>query len=248
MVILKKKQRSYLNNMNDLQKYFYEISELPIYKWEHYFNIYETYFSKYRSRPILMMEIGVQTGGSTRMWKSYFHKDSKIVGIDINIECKKHECDGIDIHIGDQNDKKFIESLIEKYGSFDIILDDGSHINQHQINTFEWLFPHVVDGGLYLIEDTHTSYWSDCGGGYKSPSSCIEYSKHLIDQLNAYFSESNQLKPTYYTNNIESINFHDSMVVFKKQKRKFTPHDIAFYNGKLISEGCIHKKNIISCN
>ena len=231
--------------MNDLQKYFYEISELPIYKWEHYFNIYETYFSKYRSRPILMMEIGVQTGGSTRMWKSYFHKDSKIVGIDINIECKKHECDGIDIHIGDQNDKKFIESLIEKYGSFDIILDDGSHINQHQINTFEWLFPHVVDDGLYLIEDTHTSYWSNCGGGYKSPSSCIEYSKHLIDQLNAYFSESNQLKPTYYTNNIESINFHDSMVVFKKQKRKFTPHDIAFYNGELISEGCIHKKNII---
>jgi len=246
MVILKKKQKSYLNNMNDLLKYCSEISEYPVCKWEHYFDIYENYFAKYRNKPVLMLEIGVLAGGSTRMWKSYFHKDSRIVGIDINSSCKELECDGIDIHIGDQNDKNFIESLIEKYGSFDIVLDDGSHINQHQINTFEWLFPHIVDGGIYLIEDTHTSYWKDCNGGYKLPSSCVEYSKHLIDQLNAYFSESNHLKPTYYTNNIESISFHDSIIAFKKQKRKFTPHDVVFYKGKLASEGCIHKKNIIS--
>jgi len=55
-------------------KYCSEISEYPVCKWEHYFDIYENYFAKYRNKPVLMLEIGVLAGGSTRMWKSYFHK------------------------------------------------------------------------------------------------------------------------------------------------------------------------------
>lgn len=228
--------------MNDLEKYFYHISEKPIHKWVHYFNLYEKYFSHFKNRPIKIMEIGIQNGGSLKMWKNYFNSDSKIIGIDIDVNCKHHAEDNIDVHIGDQNDISFLNKLVEIYQNFDIIIDDGSHINEHQINTFNYLFPFVNNGGIYLIEDTHTSYWSSYNGGYKKESSIIEYSKNLIDQLNAYFSKDDRLKPNYYTDNIGSICFHDSMIVFEKNVRQYTPYDVCQHNGKILNKEIVGKK------
>lgn len=217
--------------MNDLEKYFFNVSEKPISKWRHYLKIYDRYFSSLRNRPITMLEIGVQQGGSIRMWRDYFHKDSTIVGIDIDPKCKDHATDSINIHIGSQNDETFINEIITRYDKFDIILDDGSHDNDHQVNTFKWMFPSISDGGVYMIEDIHTSYWPAHKGGPRMPGTCIEFSKNLIDDLNMYMS---QWEPNYYSNNIGSLHFHDGIIIIEKQKREFAPYDLVCHNGSIV--------------
>lgn len=201
---------------NELKEYFDKNSGNLIDKWNHYFDIYDFYFSKFRSQPINFLEIGVFQGGSLLMWKNYFHQNSIIHGIDFNPDCKNFESNNIYIHIGSQSDKVFLEDLLSKVPFFDIIIDDGGHKMNQQIISFEILFKHLKPGGIYICEDTHTSYWSNYGGGFKKPSSFIEYSKDRIDDLHAWHSRESSFKRNYYTENLKSIHFYDSMVVFLK--------------------------------
>lgn len=217
--------------MNDLENYFYNISEKQIFKWTHYFDIYEKHFSRFRDKPIKILEIGVWDGGSLKMWKNYFHPESLIVGLDIDQKTLQHQEDNIDICIMDQSNTEQLTELINKYNCFDIIIDDGSHINEHQRISFEFLFPYLSNNGVYLVEDVHTSYWKDCfNGGLENSNSFIEHSKLLIDKINAYhIREKNCVD--YHTNNINSISFYDSIVVFEKIKRTTTPYDLFSHNG-----------------
>ncbi|MFP4369831.1 MAG: hypothetical protein ACLFR2_09645 [Candidatus Kapaibacterium sp.] len=59
-------------SMNDLEKYFRQNDARLIHKWNHYFDIYDRHFSKFRGKEIILLEIGVSHGGSLQMWKSYF--------------------------------------------------------------------------------------------------------------------------------------------------------------------------------
>ena len=204
--------------MNDLRQYFEKNNSNLIDKWVHYFDVYELYFHKFRNRPINLLEIGVFQGGSLLMWKNYFHSQSKIFGIDFNSECKKFEQDNINIHIGSQSDKAFLRNFISKIPKFDIIIDDGSHKMNDQIISFEILFDHLNYGGIYVCEDTHTSYWKNYGGGIKKQDSFIEFSKSKIDDLHAWHSRDKNHKMSLYTQNLLSIHFYDSMVVFLKDK------------------------------
>lgn len=204
--------------MNDLQKYFLSNQGNMIDKWEHYFDIYEHYFNKYRGKELVFVEIGVYQGGSLEMWRSYFGDKVKIYGIDINPECKKFESEQIKIIIGNQEDKDFLESLKNIIPQIDILLDDGGHTMRQQINTFEVLFEHIKIDGLYLCEDTHTSYWWEYQGGYRNKNSFVEYSKHLIDYLYAWYSKDRRLKVSNITHTLRAIHFYDSIVVFEKGK------------------------------
>ncbi len=189
-------------------------------KWEHYFYIYETHFAKYIGKSPKILEIGIYHGGSLQMWKKYFGTGASIVGMDINPECKNYEEEGIKIEIGDQSDSSFWKSFFSKHGDFDIIIDDGSHINLHQIITFINAWPHLKEDGTFLVEDCHTSYWREYSGGYCSPGTFIEFSKRLIDQQNAYWSrDAGSHIVTEMTNQVRSISFHDSVVVFNKYTR-----------------------------
>jgi hypothetical protein len=133
-----------------------------IHKWAHYLPIYETAFAPYKDRPIRMLEIGVSKGGSLKMWRQYLHPDSVIVGIDIDPACAQYDDPdyGIHVRIGGQQDVPFLQSIVDEVGRFDIIVDDGSHLSSHIIDTFKFLFPNALaDGGLYLVEDLHANYW-----------------------------------------------------------------------------------------
>ena len=70
----------------------------------------------------------------------------------------------VEIIQGDQNDKVLLNKLAEKYGKFDIIIDDGSHVSRHIINSFNILFDHLSKNGLYIVEDLQTSYIPRYGG------------------------------------------------------------------------------------
>jgi len=203
-----------------LLKYFLNNDKRVISKWLHYFEVYEFYFDRLRGKPFRMLEIGVNRGGSMQMWKEYFGDQVEIVGVDISPGCKNLEEEQIQIRIGDQGDQGFLRSIKEEYETFDVIIDDGSHFNDHQILTFKELFSTLTKNGIYVCEDCHTSYWDDYRGGYKDSRSFIEFSKELIDQVNAYHSKSKpDFSQDFYTRNIEFIHFYDSMVVFKRSRR-----------------------------
>jgi Methyltransferase domain len=203
--------------MNDLETYFYNNTGRMIHKWRHYFEIYDRHFSQFRNEEICVVEFGVFQGGSLQMWKDYFGKKARIVGVDINPECKKLEEDQIDIVIGDQDDRTFLRSLAQSLPRINILIDDGGHTMRQQINTFEELYPHVHDHGVYLCEDLLTSYWPSHGGGWRRKGTFIEFSKGLIDDLHAWHSQQRKFRMTDFTRTTHSIHFYDNVVVIEKR-------------------------------
>lgn len=192
-----------------------------ITKYENYFGIYDRYLEPLRDRPITMIEIGVQHGGSLQMWKEYLHPDSTVVGIDIYAACKKYEADGIRVFIGDQSDPKFLASVITEIGTVDYILDDGSHIPRHQNASFEYLFHHgLKDGGVYICEDCHTSYWPRYGGGVRKSGTFIEFAKVIADDINYWHMEDKPGAPNWRTQMVESVEFYSSVVAFRKAQMR----------------------------
>jgi 23S rRNA U2552 (ribose-2'-O)-methylase RlmE/FtsJ len=210
--------------MNDLEQYFRQNDKRLIQKWMHYFDIYERHFARFRNQEMTILEIGVSQGGSLQMWKNYFGVKAKIYGIDVNPQCKKLEEENIQIFIGSQSDRKFLKEIKKTIPPVDILLDDGGHTMRQQIVTYEELFDHVKEDGVYLCEDLLTSYWLKYGGGYKRKGTFIEYSKTFIDYLNAYHSEQNALKVNDFTRSVDSIHYYDSVLVIEKKKRE-KPHD-----------------------
>lgn len=206
--------------MNHLQKYFEENTGNLIHKWKHFFDIYDRHFSRFRGKKIVVLEIGVSHGGSLQMWKDYFGPNAQIIGVDIDPRCKKFEEDGISIYIGSQEDREFLKNLKTQLPQIDILIDDGGHTMMQQIATFEELYDHVADDGVYLCEDLHTSYWDEYGGGYKKENTFIEYSKNFIDYINAWHSKDKTvLDVTHFTQVTDSLHYYDSVLVIEKKKR-----------------------------
>ena len=204
--------------MNDLEKYFKENTGKLIHKWQHYFEIYDRYFSRFRNKEVHIVEFGVSHGGSLQMWKKYFGPKAKIYGIDVNPECKKLEEEQVQIFIGDQEDRKFLKSLASSIPKIDILIDDGGHTMRQQIHTFEELFQKIDENGVYLIEDLHTSYWDSYGGGHLKRDTFIEYSKNFIDYINAWHSKDvNSLAVNDFTKSAYSLHYHDSILVVEKR-------------------------------
>jgi len=206
-------------DVNSLEKYFNENPGRLIMKWSHYFDIYDRYLHRFRDKHVKMIEIGVNQGGSVQMWKHYLGAQSEIHAVYIDKRCKQFEEDQIKIHIGSQEKRVFLQNLVKSVGKFEIILDDGGHTMRQQIITFQELFPKLEDGGVYICEDCHTSYMPHYGGQYKNPNTFIEYIKCKIDSINAWHSKDPVLQPDYFTKNIDSICFYDSVVVITKKNR-----------------------------
>lgn len=224
----------------DLEKYFKNNNQRLIHKWSHYFDIYNRHFSRYRNKPVIILEIGVFHGGSLQMWKDYFGNNIQIYGVDVNPECKSLEEDNIEVFIGSQSDRNFLRALKSKIPQVDILIDDGGHTMRQQKATFEELFSHVKDDGIYLCEDTHSSYQIGYGGGLKRRGTFIEFSKSFIDYLHAYHSDQSWFKPNYFTKGVDSVHYYDSIVVIEKKKRQ-APVD--GQTGKESYKSDYHKKD-----
>ncbi|MFC1585061.1 class I SAM-dependent methyltransferase [Fibrobacterota bacterium] len=207
--------------MNDLETYFLKNNENQLFKWKHFFEIYERHFSRYRGTDVHIVEFGVFQGGSLKMWRHYFGPGAKIYGVDINPECKQLEEEQIKVFIGDQEDRRFLKSLAGKIPRIDILIDDGGHMMTQQIKTFEELFYHIEEDGIYLCEDMHTSYWPQYGGGYKRKGTFVEYSKNFIDYINAWHAQgSRKLSVSGFTRSVHSLHYYDSILVIEKKPVK----------------------------
>jgi len=130
-----------------------------VWKWHHYFDIYEEIFRRFRweDHPVSFVEIGTRDGGSLEMWKSYFGPSSRIIGIDINPKAEVfHNIErNITMHIGSQNDRDFLKKVVSKVGAgtVQIVLDDASHDPVHQLTSFEELLPILAPYSVYVVED-----------------------------------------------------------------------------------------------
>jgi len=113
--------------MNELEQYFEKNDKRLINKYQHYFDVYDRHFSKYKGQEITIVEVGVFQGGSLQMWRSYFGPKAKIWGIDIDPRCKLLEEQNTNIIIGSQEDETFLESIYDITGPIDILIDDGGH-------------------------------------------------------------------------------------------------------------------------
>ena len=178
-----------------------------------YFKSYDHFFTPYKNKEITFVEIGVLGGGSLFMWREFFGPKARIIGIDLNPNAKKWEKDGFEIYIGSQSDEEFWDDIKNKIKGIDILLDDGGHTYDQQIITVEKLLDVMNDGGLIVVEDTHTSYMSGFG---PKRFSFINYVKQKIDQINFRFSDFSNTRKN--ETRIWSIEVVESMVAFKINK------------------------------
>ena len=146
-------------NSNPLQEFFDNRKQGPgIWKWNHYFDIYDRHFRRFRGQEVHVLEIGIYSGGSLEMWCDYFGPKARIYGVDIEFACRAYENDNVKIFIGDQADRMFWREFRRKVPALDIVIDDGGHHPKQQIVSLEELLPFLRPGGVYFCEDVHGGF------------------------------------------------------------------------------------------
>ena len=170
---------------NYFRDYLHRTDDKVMTKMDHYLDVYHRLLAPWRSQDISFLEIGIWKGGSIKMWQDDFGAESRLTFLDIDPACKAFEVPGLTVEIGDQSDGIFLQDVATKHGPFDIIIDDGGHKMKQQIASFNALWSRLSDGGLYVVEDTHTSYGPGFGGGFRAQKSFVEFSKDLIDHMHS---------------------------------------------------------------
>lgn len=201
---------------NPLADIFYAHTGRRVHKWLHYLDIYHRHLERFRGRPITLIEFGVNHGGSLQLWREYLGPEARIIGVDINPECKKFEDDKTEIFIGDQGDQEFVLQLAEQVGPVDVLIEDGGHHPHQQLATFRAFYPRMNEDGCFIIEDLHTSYWPSYAGGLRRRGTFMEFAKRKLDQLNAWHSREEGFAPDRFTRTTRSMHFYDSVVVFER--------------------------------
>jgi hypothetical protein len=186
-----------------------------VHKWHHYLPIYERYFGAWRGRPVRFLEIGVWMGGSLQVWREYLGPDAVLFGIDIDPKCAEQDGRVGQVRIGDQSDPAFLRSVVEEMGGIDVVLDDGSHRMDHIRASLAVLFPMLADGGCYMIEDLHTAYWPNFGGGQETEANFFNMVRALTDDMHAWYHEGGRTYPEI-SGAVSGIHVHDSIVVLDK--------------------------------
>lgn len=198
----------------------------PVDKWMQYFVAYERHFRHLVGRPSTFLEIGAGNGGSSQMWKRWLGPLARIVTIDLNEKCRQFEDEQVSVRLGDQSDPGFLQSLIDEFGIFDAVLDDGSHRADHVLSSMNFLYPRIAANGVYMIEDVHTAYWQEYGGDYNSPSTIVAFFKEAVDKLNVDYIRDNKLVPDDFSRSTFSISAYDSVLVFEKSAYVNKKHQI----------------------
>lgn len=124
----------------------------------HFTPIYNRHFKNIRKQPLNILEIGVGSGPSLKMWYEYF-PEATIHALDIT-DCAQHNNDRVKTYIADQTNREQLQKTTDSIGrALDIIIDDGGHGMEQQQVSLGFLFKYLKPNGMYFIEDLHTSYW-----------------------------------------------------------------------------------------
>jgi len=165
-----------------------------------------------QGRKVQMLEIGIQSGGSTRVWKRYFRGTLSYVGLDIDSMTKKFQslAEGIRIEIGSQLDTAVLSKICSEYGPFDLVVDDGGHTNNMMITSLKSLWGCMKDGGVYAIEDLHAL---SMGHRYlgKKETSIFQLMSEWMKLRSPHPLKRQKLK-AHPSLHLEKLVFYDSML------------------------------------
>lgn len=200
----------------DLERLFWEHDGRHVTKWSQYLPAYDHYLSAFRGSAVRFLEIGVFEGGSLELWRTFFGEAATIVGVDIDDSRAANVDPPNWTAVGSQDDPESLRSVVERMGGLDVVLDDGSHVGKHQWASFEALFPLLADGGVYIVEDLHTSWWVDYQGGDLRPTG-IGLIHRVIDDMHAWY----QPKPGPWALHewVPEVHVYDSTAVIIKRRR-----------------------------
>jgi len=201
-------------------------------KWSSYLTYYDSLFSKYKSSPICLLEIGVQNGGSLETWAKYFHNAQALIGCDIDPNCGLlvYEDPRISVVVGDANKIETLQAIKQINEVLDIVIDDGSHRSIDILNSFVNYFPLLKPGGVFVIEDTHSLYQMQFGGGIFNDFSAYAFFKKMIDIIGYQFWTNEISLETYFQTFfpigqfpafinegwVEAIEFRNSIITIHK--------------------------------
>ena len=206
-------------------------------KWTVYLKVYEELFRSYRASKLRLLEIGIQNGGSLEIWSRYFGNAAVLVGCDINVACTQLRYDNPRIHVvvGDANTDEAERAIAVHSERFDLIIDDGSHRSSDIIRSFVRYFPPLEQGGIFVVEDLHCSYWQEFEGGLVDPWSSMSFLKRLVDVINhehwgtpyrraevlrSFESRYGAALDEESLAQIHSIEFYNSVCVIRKRARE----------------------------
>jgi hypothetical protein len=184
---------------------------------------YKTHFGSLRRQELNILEIGIGGfkdelgGGSLRMWRTYFRR-ANVFGIDIYDKSANDER-RIKTFKGSQTDDTFLETVRQTIGRVDIVIDDGSHRNEDVLHTFKFLFPRMSENGIYVIEDTQTSYWPSAGGSsddLNRSDTTMGFLKRLTDGLNHCEYQIEAYRRSYFDGHIVAMHFYHNIVFIQK--------------------------------
>lgn len=189
-----------------------------------YARYYQKHFEHLQDNSIRLIELGVggyeypdRGGSGLRMWSEFF-TNGQIFGVDLYDKSGLKFNPNVTVLKGSQADEDFINSLIAQSGPPDIIIDDASHLNGLTIKSFALLFPHLKNGGIYVIEDLESSWWKDNGfdgePNYKNmdAKTSINFLRTLTNDVNKKHLPAD---PSFLP--IESIHFYQNMCVIIKR-------------------------------
>lgn len=182
-----------------------------------FLKVYEEYFKSFRNKKNKILEIGF-TKFSLGMFRDYFPK-SIIVGLDIKKQDLKLK--NVYTYTGDQTDYKILKKIVSDYKSFDIIIDDGSHVNSHIVTTFRFLFNYLKYHGLYFIEDLQTSYISKWGGdpyNMNNKNTTMNFLRSLSDSMHYQEFDDPFYKKNQFDGKIGYVHIYRNLGIVKKEK------------------------------
>lgn len=177
----------------------------------HFTTVYSKFFEPIREKSLKILEIGVGSGPSLKMWYDFF-PNSKIFAIDV-VNQSHHENERVKTFVCDQSSRSNLEDVMKKIGNIDIIIDDGSHVVSHQQISLGFLFQFLNQEGQYWIEDLHTSDRSVWDGqklyGYDMT---VEPNHSTVEVIEDYMQTKLFKSPhltwmenEYLTNNIKDV-------------------------------------------
>jgi len=219
-----------INNNSKLFKSFKKANYRSL-KYTNYFHIYDELFKNFIDEEIVFVEVGVSNGGSLFMWRDFFGPKARIIGIDFNPTAKKWEQNGFEIFIGNQADPNFWKEFYLNVGEIDILVDDGGHTNDQQIQTLSHSYKNIKKGGLIVVEDTHSSYIKEFGN--PSPYSFINFSYNIVEKINQkFFNKSYNYN---FQNKIFKVEFYESLVAFHIDQEKSQKGEDIDNNGTVLN-------------
>ena len=184
-------------------------------KLSSYFADYELMFSSFRNQKVTIVEIGVLDGGSLQMWKTFFGPSARVIGVEANPEALNLVAQGFEIYIINQENANSWRTVLPTIGNIDILIDDGGHTSLGQIMTCLETVNFINDGGLIVIEDTHSSFLKEFGMPSRySFSNWVSLIEKILDLQYLNKSEKVSAEVANFAKRIRSITKFRSMTVF----------------------------------